>query len=51
MSQPVILIDYEKHQVSLIGGDPTKDKALAEVIRQQGALTASVGAPKPKPTK
>ena len=46
MPQPVILIDYEKHQVSLVGGDPTKDKALAEYLRRQGE-TKVVAGPKP----
>jgi hypothetical protein len=35
MLQPVIHIDYEKHQVSLIGGDPTEDRMLADYLRRQ----------------
>ena len=45
MTQPVILIDYEKHKVSLVGGDPTKDKLLAEYLRRQNSIAAAPGAP------
>lgn len=41
MPQPVIFIDYDKHVVRYVGGDPTKDKAFAEFLRSQAALTAA----------
>jgi len=41
VAQPVILIDYQTRTASLVGGDPTQDRTLADLLAAQRTVPST----------
>jgi len=41
VTQPMIVFDHVKRTVQIIGGDPTKDRRLAELLEAQKKIASS----------